>query len=59
MGIAELMNAKIIDVSTHTIRLQITDTSDNIETLVNLLRTYGIKEIVRTGTVAIERTRGK
>ena len=48
MGIAELMNAKIIDVSTNT-----------IETLVNLLRTYGIKEIVRTGTVAIERTRGK
>ena len=59
MGIAELMNAKIIDVSTNTITLQITDTSDNIETLVNLLRTYGIKEIVRTGTVAIERTRGK
>ena len=59
MGIAELMNAKIIDVSTNTITLQITDTSDNIETLVNLLRTYGIKEIVRTGTVAIERTKGK
>lgn len=59
MGIAELMNAKIIDVSTNTVTLQITDTSDNIETLVNLLRTYGIKEIVRTGTVAIERTRGK
>lgn len=59
MGIAELMNAKIIDVSTNTVTLQITDTSDNIETLVNLLRNYGIKEIVRTGTVAIERTKGK
>ena len=59
MGIAELMNAKIIDVSTNTVTLQITDTSDNIETLVSLLRTYGIKEIARTGTVAIERTKGK
>ncbi len=59
MGIAELMNAKIIDVSVNTVTLQITDTSDNIETLINLLRTYGIKEIARTGTVAIERTKGK
>ena len=59
MGIAELMNAKIIDVSVNTVTLQITDTSDNIETLVSLLRTYGIKEIARTGTVAIERTKGK
>ena len=59
MGIAELMKAKIIDVSTNTVTLQITDTSDNIETLVSLLRTYGIKEIARTGTVAIERTKGK
>ena len=59
VGIAELMNAKIIDVSVNTVTLQITDTSDNIETLINLLRTYGIKEIARTGTVAIERTKGK
>ncbi len=59
MGIAELMNAKIIDVSVNTVTLQITDTSDNIETLINLLRTYGIKEIARTGTVAIERIKGK
>ena len=55
MGIAELMNAKIIDVSVNTVTLQITDTSDNIETLINLLRTYGIKEIARTGTVAIDK----
>ena len=59
VGIAELMNAKIIDVSVNTVTLQITDTSDNIETLINLLRTYGIKEIARTGTVAIERIKGK
>ena len=59
MGIAELMNAKIIDVSLSTITIQIADTVENVDTLVELLRPYGIKEIARTGTVAIERTATK
>ena len=52
---AELMDAKVIDVSVSTITLQIADTVDNLETLTNLLKPYGIKEMVRTGTVAIEK----
>lgn len=55
MKIAELMDAKMIDVSVSTITLQIADTVDNLETLTNLLKPYGIKEMVRTGTVAIEK----
>ena len=55
MKIAELMRAKIIDVSVNTITLEMADTFDNIETLANLLKPYGIKEMVRTGTVAIEK----
>jgi len=55
MKIAELMSAKVIDVSVNTITLEIADTVDNLETLTNLLKPYGIKEMVRTGTVAIEK----
>ena len=55
MKIAELMDAKVIDVSVSTITLQIADTVDNLETLTSLLKPYGIKEMVRTGTVAIEK----
>ena len=55
MKIAELMDAKVIDVSVSAITLQIADTVDNLETLTNLLKPYGIKEMVRTGTVAIEK----
>lgn len=55
MKIAELMNAKVIDVSVNTITLEIADTVDNIDTFSNLLKPYGIKEMVRTGTVAIEK----
>ena len=55
MKIAELMDAKIVDVSVNTMTLQFADTVERFETLCDLLRPYGIREIVRTGTVAIEK----
>lgn len=55
MKIAEMMQAKIVDVAVNTITLEFSDTVDKIETLINLLKPYGIREIVRTGTVAIDK----
>lgn len=55
MKIAELMDAKIVDVSINSMTLQFADTSDRFETLTDLLKPYGIREIVRTGAVAIEK----
>lgn len=55
MNIAELMQAKIVDVSLTSLTLQIADTQENTETLISLVKPYGIKEIVRTGMVAIEK----
>ena len=55
MKIAELMDAKIVDVSVNTMTLQFADTLERFETLCDLLKPYGILEIVRTGTVAIEK----
>lgn len=55
MKIAELMNAKIVDVAVSSITLEYTEAVEKIETLINLLKPYGIREIVRTGTVAIEK----
>ncbi len=55
MKIAELMEAKIVDVAINTMTLQFADTLERFETLTDLLKPYGIREIVRTGTVAIEK----
>ena len=55
MKIAELMQARIIDVTTATLTLEFADTYDRTETLISLLKPYGVREIVRTGTVAIEK----
>ena len=52
--IAELMRARVVDVSLTSLTLQFADTTEKTETLLALLKPYGIKEIVRTGTVAME-----
>ena len=55
ISIAKITEAKISDISINTITLERSDYSNKIKTFEELLRPYGIKEIVRTGTVAIQR----
>lgn len=53
--IAEVMGAKIIDVAQNTITVEYSETSERTKALMDLLKPYGIREIVRTGTVAIDK----
>lgn len=54
MKLAELMGARIVDVSKSSLTLEFTDTLERTEVFMSLLRPYGIKETVRTGAIAIE-----
>ena len=51
----ELMQAGVVDVSPSSITLQYADTGERTETLISLIKPYGIREIVRTATIAIEK----
>lgn len=55
MRVTELMGARIVDVTKTTITIEFTDTAERTETLETLLRPYGIREMVRTGIIAIEK----
>lgn len=55
MRVTELMGARIVDATRSTLTVEFSDTADRTETLETLLRPYGIKEIVRTGVIAIEK----
>jgi acetolactate synthase I/III small subunit len=55
MQIAEIFRAQIVDVSPKSIVLQVIGDTDKIEALEALLRQYGVKEFVRTGTIGILR----
>lgn len=54
MKLAELMGARIVDVSKNSLTLEFTDTTERTEVFMSLLRPYGIKETVRTGAIAVE-----
>jgi acetolactate synthase-1/3 small subunit len=55
MQLVEIFRAKIVDVSKDTMTVETSGTSEKVEALLDMLRPFGIKEIVRTGTIAIER----
>lgn len=55
MRITELMRARIVDATRTSLTVEFADTPERTETLETLLRPYGIKEVVRTGVIAIEK----
>lgn len=55
IDIARVMQSKISDISPTTITIEISDTTEQLEILQELLKPYGILEIVRTGTIALQK----
>ena len=53
--IADIFRAKIVDVATTTLTVEATGTKEKIQALEELLKPYGIKELVRTGRIALTR----
>lgn len=53
--IADIFRAKIVDVAVDTVILETTGTEDKIDSIIEILRPYGFKELVRTGKVAMLR----
>ena len=53
--IVGIFRANIVDVSKSTLTIEISGDEEKTEALEGMLRQFGIKEIVRTGTIAIER----
>ncbi len=56
MQIVDIYRAKIVDVSADSLIIEVTGTEDKIESLTQLVRRFGIKEMVRTGRVAMVRS---
>jgi acetolactate synthase-1/3 small subunit len=54
--IATIFRARIVDVAPKAVTIEATGTEDKINALVNMLKPFGIREMARTGTVALMRT---
>lgn len=55
MQIADVFRGKIVDISPRSLTIEVTGIEDKIDALVSLLRPFGIKEVARTGPVALKR----
>jgi acetolactate synthase-1/3 small subunit len=55
MDVAEMYRARIVDVATCTLIVEVTGESSKIESLIEVLQPYGITEIMRTGKIAMTR----
>jgi acetolactate synthase I/III small subunit len=55
MQISDIFRAKIIDVSERTLTIEVTGPSGKVDAFQSLLAPYGIKELVRTGRIALTR----
>jgi acetolactate synthase-1/3 small subunit len=55
LRIADIFRGKVIDVGGKTYTLEVTGDGKKIDAILALLKPLGIKELVRTGRVAIVR----
>lgn len=54
--IASIFRAKVVDMSADAMVVEVTGTEDKIRAFVDMVRPFGIQELVRTGRIAIARS---
>ena len=53
--IVDIFRANIVDVAPDSVTVEVTGDEEKIDSLLNLLRGFGIKEMTRTGRIAMTR----
>jgi len=53
--IADIFQAKIVDISPKTLTIEVTGGNKKVQACINMLQPFGIKEMARTGIVALKR----
>lgn len=53
--VAHTFNAEVVDVSPEKLSVEVAGHADKIDAFLNMVRPFGIDEVARTGTVAVQR----
>ena len=56
MQITDIFRAKIVDVQPKTLTIEITGNESKVEKFIELMKSFGIVELTRTGKVALPRS---
>jgi acetolactate synthase-1/3 small subunit len=57
MGVLKIFKAKVLDVSKESYLVEVTGDDEKISSFVEAVSEFGVKEMVRTGTVAMARSK--
>ena len=55
LQIVDILHGTIVDVSQESVIIEVTGDERKIQAFINMLKPFGIKEMVRTGVIAIAR----
>ena len=55
MQLVDVYRARVVDVSPESLVIETTGTEDKIDSLLEVLRPFGVREMVRTGRIAMAR----
>ncbi|MDE2127664.1 MAG: acetolactate synthase small subunit [Armatimonadetes bacterium] len=55
LQVVDIFRARVIDMSERTFIVEVTGSSDKLDKMVDMLAPYGIRELVRTGIIAMAR----
>ena len=55
LQIVDIFRANIVDVASDSVTVEVTGDEDNIDSLFNLLRGFGVREMTKTGRIAMTR----
>jgi len=58
MQFTDIFRGKTVDVSKRSVTVEVTGTDDKIEAFEDMVRPFGLIEMVRTGEIAVARGRG-
>ena len=58
MQIVDIFRANIVDVAPESVVIEVTGDEEKVDSLTNLLRSFGVSEVMRTGTIAMSRGMG-
>jgi acetolactate synthase-1/3 small subunit len=54
----QIYDAKFVDATPSSLVMEVTGSQDRIDSFLNMVKPYGIRELVRTGPVAMSRGGG-
>jgi len=52
---ADIFRARVVDVSSESLMMEITGTSEKIDAFIGLMKPFGVREVARTGITALSR----